>query len=393
MKNILVITPFFPTSTQKYSGVFIENQINYFKSEYKDYNFYVLHCTSLISDLIQNMSNLSKNKTKTNSKLNYVRKRFLNLPRNLSQVFAAKQIERLILSYIHKSDVKFDLIHAHFAIPVGVAVANIRKKVNIPTILTVHGSDINKYPTLNNKYYNAIKHALTNMDLVLSVSEDLRKKVKKISSNVNVITNKIGINIDSIDETIKENSQINLREMVYVGNLLNSKGVLDLIDTIKMFNNKFSSKEIRLKIIGDGIEKENIENFIKVNNIKNISLLGSLNNKSVLTEIKKSGILILPSHSEGLPTVIMEAGACQRMVISTNVGGVPEIVEEGENGFLFKPKDKVQLLTILENIFIKHNVDIIKMGLKNREKIEKKYNQKDSILLLKETYESLIRGL
>jgi glycosyltransferase involved in cell wall biosynthesis len=393
MKNILVITPFYPTSTQKYSGIFIENQINYFKSKYKDYNFYVLHLTSITSDLMKGLASFPGKKTNNRNKLNYTRKRFLTFPRNISHIFAARQIERLIISHIKKSKVKFDLIHAHFAIPVGISVANLKKKIDIPMILTVHGSDINLYPTINNKYYSAIKYALLKMDLVLSVSENLTKKVEKICADANVITNNIGININRIDRVIEKNNKVNFKELVFVGNLLESKGILELIETIHMFNNKFPSHEkMYLKIIGDGKEKKTIESFIKLNNIKNIRLLGSLANKYVINEIYKSGILILPSHNEGLPTVIMEAGACERMIISTTVGGIPEVIKDGVNGFLFEPKNKGQLLGILENIFIHNKVDIIKMGKNNRNKIEKVFDQKDSILSLEENYCKLIRG-
>ena len=105
-----------------------------------------------------------------------------------------------------------------------------------------------------------------------------------------------------------------------------------------------SVPEARLVIVGDGDERKNIEKIIDELNIKStVELKGMLSHDKTLYEIKKSEIFVCPSLAEGLGNVFIEAQACGTPPIGTNVGGIPDIIKDKENGLLIEPKNSEQI--------------------------------------------------
>ena len=123
---------------------------------------------------------------------------------------------------------------------------------------------------------------------------------------------------------------------IFVGRLSQEKGVLLLLGTIAKL--KRDGVPVMLKVIGEGPLRPAMEELIEKEGIGDlVDIVGWKGSSDVRAEILASRVLILPSFAEGLPIVLMEAMALHRVVISTYVAGIPELVIPGENGSLVPP--------------------------------------------------------
>mgnify|MGYP001590393029 CR=1 FL=1 len=127
-----------------------------------------------------------------------------------------------------------------------------------------------------------------------------------------------------------------------IANFYQTKGLSYFIKAAKILKEKFEKENIKFLIIGDGEERKNIERLIEETGLKNeIILAGQI--PEARKFMKAFDIFVLPSVKEGFPWVILEAMAAKVPVISTSVGAVPEIIENGKNGILVEPKNPRQI--------------------------------------------------
>lgn len=117
---------------------------------------------------------------------------------------------------------------------------------------------------------------------------------------------------------------------------------------------------VKLILVGDGIEKENIVALAKTLQIDNyIDFVGEINN--VANYYNSSQLVILPTFYEGLPITLLEAAQCSKPMIATNVGGISEIIIDNKNGFLIKVKDTNALATHIKSL-IDNKTLLLQMG-------------------------------
>lgn len=157
--------------------------------------------------------------------------------------------------------------------------------------------------------------------------------------------------------------------IIFIGRLAPHKHVDHLLKIVKELKKEIPN--IRLKIIGDGIEKNRLLKLVKNYKIENkVSFHTNLKYSDVIYHIKKSSLLVLPSTREGFGIVLAEANACYRPVIAYKTGGVIEIVKDGENGFLIEPLDikslKEKIRTLIFDEELQRN-----LGENGRKKVEK----------------------
>ncbi|MCX0383739.1 glycosyltransferase, partial [Clostridium perfringens] len=153
-----------------------------------------------------------------------------------------------------------------------------------------------------------------------------------------------GYNFNEIIEKSNETS-IDPIDIIAIGRLDENKNFSLLINSIKEV--KKSLPSIKVKILGEGNERELLSNLIKENSLENnIELLGYTNNP--YSYIKSSSLLVLTSKREAFPTVIVEAMSLNCPFVSTNVGGVKELSNNGSCGkVIFNEKDLSKTLTLL----------------------------------------------
>ena len=154
---------------------------------------------------------------------------------------------------------------------------------------------------------------------------------------------------------------------------------------------------IEFRIIGDGLLMYEVESFIKKENLeKKALLLGYQPHYVFLEELKKAHILLQPSvtardgDSEGgAPTVLLEAQACGVPIVSTYHADIPEVVLDGESGFLVPERNPEAIAIKLNHLIVNHELRM-RMGKCGRRHIEENYNICNEVKKLEDIYSEII---
>jgi len=159
-----------------------------------------------------------------------------------------------------------------------------------------------------------------------------------------------------------------------------NKGLFYLLKAIKDIDKKFD-----LVLIGSGenSDKEKMYRFIEKNNLRNVHLIEWIDNAA--SYLKAFDIFVLPSVKEGLPYTILEAMTAEIAIITTPVGGIPEMIKDGINGILVKPKNSQQLAKKI-NYLIGNPEKAQKMTQKAKEKAERKFSLEKMLEKTKNLY-------
>ena len=252
-----------------------------------------------------------------------------------------------------------DLLHVHYAIP-HAAVAYMAKKIlltqgrYLPVVTTLHGTDITLVGN-NTSFRPVVAFSINKSDGVTAVSESLKQQTYDsfdIENEIKVIYNFIDIsrftksNKDHFKKAIAPNGE---RILVHMSNFRKVKRVEDVIQVFKKVYEKIPSK---LLLIGDGPERHHLEELCrKIGLCHEISFLGKQDAIEELLAV--SDLFVMPSEKESFGLAALEAMACKVPVISSNVGGIPEVNIHGKTGFLSAVGNVDEMannaITILEN--------------------------------------------
>ena len=197
--------------------------------------------------------------------------------------------------------------------------------------------------------------SLKNADKIRGVAQYLLVKAQKIAPNKPYY---IFPTFTDLDDFLAEENVKFENFILFVGRDDPVKGVKYLIEAFEKIKGKFSDFELIL--VGEGMPG------------------GKLPLEQVREKMKNCYCLIVPSLSEGLPRVIMEAMALAKPVIGSNVGGIPELIEDGQNGFLFKAGDSGDLAEKLRTL-LKDKKMALEMGQRGREFVKEKFSNEKYI--------------
>lgn len=268
---------------------------------------------------------------------------------------------------------KIDIVHAHSVIPTGLVGVVVAKIMGCPSVITSHGMDINNFD-VNSIQGHLISFSLNHCNKAIAVSGDLAETMKSLG----ITEDKILILRNAVDtEIFKPSKNMELRHkygikeneilILFVGYLDIFKGIFELIDAFYEINKE--NKNVKLMMVGTGPKKEELKR-----NVSNLTDFVIFTGQILPSEIYKyyqaADIFVLPSYTEGLPVSVLEAMACGLPIITTNVGGIPEVVEDSLNGFLINSKDENELREKLK-IIIKNDALRKKFGSKSLEIINK----------------------
>ena len=169
-----------------------------------------------------------------------------------------------------------------------------------------------------------------------------------------------------------------------VGRISEQKDPLTAIKAFKLLHEKYSNT--KFIFVGDGNLKQKITEYARQNNINNdIIITNWVDN--VEKYIPAFDIAILPSKWEGFGLVLIEYMACKKPIIASNVGGIPNIIKENENGFLIKPGDYQELFIKIKEII--ENENIKEKFIHNNEKVLERYDIKKVIEKHEELFDNL----
>lgn len=314
---------------------------------------------------------------------------------------------------------KPDVVHLNnFQRQLSASIIKPIKKRNIPIVFTAHDvqaicpaitmMDNDKNPCelcMKGKYINCIKKSCNKgsklksalgaiegyyyrnhkiytdkIDYIITPSEFYRTKFIEDGINPNKIQ-AIHNSIEMNDYNVETQDD---GYALYFGRLSKEKGILNLINAFAKCNKG------NLYIAGEGPEKENIEKIIKENNLEDrVKLLGFLNKEQMTDVTRKCKFVVVPSiWYENCPYSVLETLAIGKPIIGSNMGGIPELVIDNENGFIYNTVDE---LAQKMNLLFEDEELVNKFSKKSKELAKQNYDREVYYNKLKQIYDKVIK--
>ncbi len=344
--KILVISHMYPSTYNEVAGIFVHEQAKALQE--KGIEIRVISAVpwtpfpiNIISNKWKRYSKIPKYKDWEGIPVWYPR--YLTFPKAYLFESSGERMYKGIKKIVSKIyiDFKFDLIHAHSALPDGYAAMKLAEDFNVPFIVTIHGQDLYITANKNIKCLIALKKVFKQAKKIILVSNELKKIAKnniEFGDNTVVIGN--GIPINKIYSTKEYHLDTNNKNIILlsVSYLIERKGIdLNLVAFSKL-KNKYPN--LKYLIVGDGIEKKKLQELSRELGIYDkVEFLGMLTHDEVIKQMSRADIFSLPSWNEAFGVVYIEAMACGKPVIGCRGEGIEDFVENGKTGMLVNPKD------------------------------------------------------
>ena len=313
------------------------------------------------------------------------------------------------ISELHKSN-KIDIIHAHQAYPAGAIAFFMKKKFNIPYIITSHGQvlidtakDIRFRPLIN--------LALKNASTVIGVSHELAElsiKYGALKNKTIVKPNAVYVkrfNPEVSGDRVRKKYSIpsDAPVVLTLRRLVPKTGVQYVVDGASQIIKNNSA--VRFLIVGEGPLKSSLEAKVKSLGVeKNFIFTGSIPNDQVQDYIAASDMSVLASLAEATSIACLEVMACGKPVVVSSVGGLPEIVTNNKNGIIVPfpiekstyidyglPKETVQALTDAIITLINDKALRAQMGADAAKTVQENFSWKFYIKSLMNLYDEVIK--
>jgi len=271
---------------------------------------------------------------------------------------------------------KIDTIVAQSPLIEGLVGSVLKKTLRKELIVEVHGDWEARYPSLKKILSILAKFSLKNADKIRAISSFTLEKARRISPNKPYF---VFPTFTDIDDFLQEkNTQFN-NFILFVGNLQKVKGIDLLMEAFHKLNFQFPISNFQLVIIGEGPERKNLGFLASKLKIQDkIEFKGQLSLEETRNVMKNCYCLILPSLSEGLGRVLIEAMALGKPVIGSNVGGIPDLIKDGQNGFLFEVGNTEELAEKLKTL-LNNKILVVEMGKRGREFVQDKFSNEKYI--------------
>ena len=286
-----------------------------------------------------------------------------------------------------------DLLHCHYAIPHSVSAFLAKSMLHprkLPVVTTLHGTDITLVGS-DRSYLPITRFSIDQSDGVTAVSNFLKEatiNVIGVKNDIEVIYN--FVNCDKYKpsgnrELRNSFAPKNEKVLIHISNFRSVKRPTDVVDIFMRVQKKIPAV---LLMVGDGPERSNAEWTARNGGVEQkVHFLGKQDNIEELLGI--SDLLLLPSETESFGLVALEAMACEVPVVASNVGGLPEVVTDGVEGFLVEPRDTEKMaersLSILADDSFRKE-----MGKRAREKAHSNFCATKVISHYEEFYRKIV---
>jgi N-acetyl-alpha-D-glucosaminyl L-malate synthase BshA len=243
-----------------------------------------------------------------------------------------------------------DLLHVHYAIPHSISAIlareSLKPKRYLPVITTLHGTDITLVGA-DRSYLPITRYGIMQSDGVTAISHYLKEATKEIFhfDEIEVIPNFICQSdyarhpVDELRATLAPQGEPLL---VHVSNFRPVKRPVDCVEILARVLQK--GINTRLVMVGDGSERTNVEHRARCLGVYDKCVFVGKQPK-IVDYLSGADVLLLPSEQESFGLAALEAMACEVPVIASRVGGIPEVVTDGETGFLSEVGDVEKMAT------------------------------------------------
>jgi len=237
-----------------------------------------------------------------------------------------------------------DLLHVHYAIPHSIAAMLAQQMLSatrrLPFITTLHGTDITLVG-VDPSYFPITKFSIEQSNGITSISDNLRVQTVQVfgvRNEIRVINNFVNCDLYRPDNEKKGAAAYAPNGEKLLIHLSNFRPVKRVLDCIRILAEVRKSEPAHLLMAGDGPERGPAEHLARSLNVhQHVTFLGKQNHVERL--IPLAHVLLMPSEMESFGLVALEAMACSVVPVATRVGGVPELITDGEDGFLEEAGD------------------------------------------------------
>ncbi|PYU11157.1 MAG: N-acetyl-alpha-D-glucosaminyl L-malate synthase BshA [Acidobacteria bacterium] len=287
-----------------------------------------------------------------------------------------------------------DLLHVHYAIPHSVSALLARSMAaprRLPFITTLHGTDITLVGN-NRSYLPITRFSIEQSDGVTAISHYLRRQTLAefdIKNPIEVIPN--FVNCDLYCRSPKPEERLQWAPngeaiLMHLSNFRPVKRVTDVVEIFALLREKMPAK---LVLIGDGPDRGSAEWLVRQKCLgRDVHFLGKQDR--VHEKLGLADLFLLPSDLESFGLAALEAMACEVPVIATNVGGLPEVVEHGVDGYLVEPRDVAAAAKFAIEILSRSDRGR-EMGQRARINARRKYCAEDIIPRYEAYYQRVIQ--
>ncbi|BBH22979.1 glycosyl transferase [Paenibacillus baekrokdamisoli] len=249
------------------------------------------------------------------------------------------------------SSISYNIVHLHSAAKGSFYRKSIytylSKILNKKLVFHIHASGFEDFKQSNRFNSWLVRKTLNRADYIIVLSDQMKRLVETSCDNdrVSVLPNPIVIPEQAQIDAYKEaHDKV---QLLFLGEIGPRKGIYDLVDAIELLPES-SRNKVTLHVCGNN-EIDKLKEYIASKQLTgNCIVHGWIDGEQKKKFLSNADVYILPSYAEGLPISILEAMAYGLPVISTNVGGIPEIVRKDENGFLIEPGDTRSLAEAVE---------------------------------------------
>jgi L-malate glycosyltransferase len=280
-----------------------------------------------------------------------------------------------------------DIIHSHYASSYGLmgAMSGFH-----PFIISVWGSDVFDFPRKSFLHKKIFNFVLKKADEILSTSNIMVKEISSYTDKKIQVT-PFGVDVNYF-KSFKVKSIFNENSFVIgtVKSLEKIYGIDTLLLSFNLLKLKHSQKEIKLLIIGDGTEKENLIKLSKELNIyEDVLFAGKIVNSKLPDYYNMMDVAVFLSRQESFGVSVLEASSCEIPVVVSNAGGLPEIVDEGITGFIVEKDNPQRASESIEKLMLNENLRK-SFGKNGRENVLKYYNFDDNLEQMVNIYKTYV---
>jgi glycosyltransferase involved in cell wall biosynthesis len=281
-----------------------------------------------------------------------VRRTYLGVPgRSIKSIlaFLVYFLPSLWMLSKHLREKKPQIVNLHFVDSTGFYVLILKRLFSFPLVTSIHGNDVQKF-TKESKILKAIlRRILQKSEFITSCSRSLLSDACRLVPQIEerAMVTKNGVDIEEFDS--HPEAKYDTPYLFSLGRFEHKKGFDVLIRAFARLSPRFPS--LHLLLGGAGAEEIKMRNIVVELNLRDrVKFLGPLDREGVVKFFKGCEIFVLPSRIEPLGIVNLEAMAAGKAIVATSVGGVPEIIRDGENGLLVEPESEEQLANAITRL-------------------------------------------
>jgi glycosyltransferase involved in cell wall biosynthesis len=297
---------------------------------------------------------------------------------------------------------RFDVVQAHWVIPNGPIAARAARRHDLPLVVSLHGSDVS-VSEKSGLIAHVARRTFERARAVTAPSEDLLTRATRLGARGDLQLIPYGASVEAFrvgrEDAARVRSELGLAPdavvVAAIGRFVHWKGFGYLIDAVAQAAR--SVPELRLVFLGDGDLRDELVHLTKAHALEDrVVFAGMVGRNAMPANLAAADIVAVPSihydgYVDGLPNVALEAMASGKPLVATRVGGLPQLVRDGENGLLVEEKDAEALASAI--VRLAHDPVLrLRLGTTAEEEIRSARNWDAVAAQFVDVYERAIAG-